>query len=97
MNPNQKTLINSGFTQEQENVFTRTYSHMVQVLWHGEMESTFKVTVELTAHGAIIATYEKNGSVIKRKIHSFGMARTLNAIKDTLHYHGYSLAKEEQK
>jgi len=93
---NKEIFINRGFIEEHENILTRTFSRMVQVAFHGEMESTFKVTVELTAHGAIIATYAKDGRTIKRKAHSFGIARTLNAIKETLDWHGYSLSKEEQ-
>jgi hypothetical protein len=91
-----KQLINRGFTEVEENVFTRAFSRMVDVAFYGKMESTFKVTVELTAHGAIIATYEKNGRVIKRKVHSFGEARAINAIQETLSYHGFSLAEEGQ-
>jgi hypothetical protein len=86
-----ENLINLGFTEAAENTLTRTFSRMVDVAFYGEMESSIKATVVLLDNGAIIATYEKNGRVFKHKVHSFGSARAINAIKETIRYCGYTI------
>jgi hypothetical protein len=84
-------LINLGFTEEPANTLTRTFTSIVEVAFYGKMESAIKATVILHENGTIIAVYEKDGQVFKRKVHSFGGARAINAIKETIRYNGYEI------
>lgn len=83
-------LINAGFTQCPNYTFTREFSREVNVAFHGAMTTRFVVSIRIVP-GAVIATFEKNGMVVKHKRYSSSLTRAWNAIKETILWAGFEI------
>lgn len=72
---------------------SRTWSKEVEVAWIGKQTVTYKVSVRpsLSSSDAVSVSFMQDGNLVKKKIYSFGYARTLNAIKTTIKCAGFEL------
>lgn len=84
-------LAGNGFEEVSPRHYERGMSKTVNVAFYGETESRFTVEIFFLASGTYRVVYTKDHSVIKNKIYSFGWNRTVNAIRSTVEYAGFTL------
>lgn len=84
-----------GFTEVEPNLFECTMKKTVEVAFRGEMESTLKIAVYVddNVKAYRVAFWKDGHHLLKRKTYSFGWARTVNAIRETVNYAGFSFIR----
>ena len=84
-----KTIRNSsGIAQD---IFTKTYERISDVLWYGPMRFEMTVEVHLSADRETLRVYYFDGRrPIKAKTH-LNDKHAYNAVRDTLAYHSYEI------
>lgn len=68
-------------------IFGREWRKMEKVLWHGEMESSFRIEAYESYGYPMVALYE-DGSLIDRRDYS-SPKRCINALREILRIRGY--------
>ena len=84
-------LTANSFEEVAPRHFERSMSKIVDVLFHGKMESRFTVEIFFLGNRTYNVRYSKDNRTVKMKTYSFGWARTVNAIRDTVEYAGFAL------
>ena len=88
-------LEQKGFIETEENFFKLTLTKTVEVVFHGEQESTLEIMVCINENAkSYLVSYYKGHRLYKRKIYSFGWSRTRNAICETVEYTGFKFREE---
>ena len=70
-------------------VYARRWSKQVEVLWHGEMETSLEIRAAATAWGSPIIFIYRNGRQEGHREHT-SPKRSINAIREIVRFAGFA-------